>query len=243
MFMRLLLASSLLLITCHAYSEEPSAQQRLIQSVAAGEDAIGSIPFSEVLRATTGRRILPFDPDKDGVAHSISDAVAAALSTALGQANAASSPLKKKGRINETSRWFEDKLQALLAATPGFTCDFPHTEAGKMQRSGYPDLRLVHTESGRVAYLDPKVYEQHSEASTLRTFYYEPAGATGKILDDAHHLLLGIAHDGKSGDWTFLRWSMVDVSLLTVRLKAEFHAGNKDIYKPGMIRAKGEPVK
>ncbi len=243
MHTRLLLAIFFVLATSLAHAEDPSAQQRLIQSIAAGEEAIGSIPFSEVLRATTGKRILPFDTTNDAVAQRISAAVANALRTALAQANAASSPLKKKGRINETSKWFEDQLQALLAATPGFTCDFPRTAEGKLQRSGYPDLRLVHTASGRVAYLDPKVYEQHSEASSLRTFYYEPAGATGKVLDDAHHLLLGIAHDGKTGDWTFLRWTIVDVSELTVRLKAEFHAGNKEIYKKGMIRAQGEAEK
>jgi hypothetical protein len=151
-------------------------------------------------------------------------------------------PHWKRPTSKETSRWFEDKLQATLNATPGFSCDFPRTAVGKVQRSGYPDLRLVHAASGRVAYLDPKVYEQHSETSSLRTFYYEPADATSKVLEDAHHLLLGIAHDGKTGQWTFLRWRIVDVSELRVRLKAEFQAGNKDIYKPSAIRASGTVV-
>ena len=107
----------------------------------------------------------------------------------------------------------------------------PETAEGNFRRSGYPDIKIVHIETQRVFYLDPKLFESTAENSSLRSFYFSPKTETNKVLDDACHLLLGIAHDGKDGDWTFLRWSLVDLSKLTVRLKPEFQASNRDIYR------------
>ncbi len=114
---------------------------------------------------------------------------------------------------------------------PGLTCDVPPTRSGEHQRSGYPDLRIIDAESKLVFYLDPKLVEQGSAASTFRTFYFEPKNETLKITDDAVHLLVGIEHDGKSGEWTFTGWRLVDLSTLKVRLKAEFQASNADLYQ------------
>ena len=47
-------------------------------------------------------------------------------------------------------------FRELLNAMPGFSCDFPGTAKGRVQRSSYPDLRLVDLASSRVFYLDPK---------------------------------------------------------------------------------------
>ena len=46
----------------------------------------------------------------------------------------------------------------------------PANAAGRTQRSGYPDLRLVHTTSERVFSIDPKVYKLGSETSSFRNF-------------------------------------------------------------------------
>ena len=109
-------------------------------------------------------------------------------------------------------------------------CDIPPTRAGDRQRSGYPDLRIIDQQSKLVFYLDPKLVEQGSAESTFRTFYFEPKNETLKITDDAIHLLVGIEHDGKDGLWTFTGWRLVDLSQLRVRLKAEFQAGNAELY-------------
>ena len=45
------------------------------------------------------------------------------------------------------------------------------------------------------------------------------------------HLLVGIEHDGKDGEWTFSGWRIVDLSKLRVRLKAEFQASNAELYQ------------
>jgi len=44
-------------------------------------------------------------------------------------------------------------------------CDFPLTAEGKLQRSGYPDLRITELESKRVFYLDPKLYAGSHDSS------------------------------------------------------------------------------
>ena len=237
MFTRVSCLVLCLLYTAHA--EDPAATRKaLIRSLAAGDDALGKVTLSEVVEATSGKKVLPFDTNSDAVCKRIAAAVKNALSTALEQANSKSSPLKKKSRINETSRFFEDTLRDLLNSTPGFSCDYPKTAEGKEQRSGYPDLRLVHTDSGRVAYLDPKVYAEDSESSSFRTFYFEPQEGTGKIHDDAHHLILGISHNGEPGSWTFTGWKIVDVCNLELQLKAEFNASNRELYGTDMIKAK-----
>ena len=135
------------------------------------------------------------------------------------------------GRINEASRFFEDRLLELINAHPDFSCTIPKTTEGKEQRSGYPDLRIQHLPSKTIAYLDPKLYEQKSHDSSFRTFYYEPTDRTSKITEDALHFLLGFAHDGETRAWTFTSWNLVDLSSLELTLKAEFHASNRDVYQ------------
>jgi len=126
----------------------------------------------------------------------------------------------------------------LLSASAGLTCDFPRTAEGHIQRSGYPDLRIVDVASGRVYYLDPKLYAAGSRDSSFRTFYFEPKTTTNKVGEDAVHLLAGFEHETKkNGHWTFTRWDLVDLSHFKVRLKAEFQGSNRDIYKPEAIVA------
>jgi hypothetical protein len=107
-----------------------------------------------------------------------------------------------------------------------------------VQRSGYPDLRLVDDETKRVFYLDPKLYAAGSRESSFRTFYFEPKKATNKVLDDAVHLVAGFEHEaGKDGHWKLTRWDLVDLAHFRVRLKAEFQGSNRDIYRPEAIVA------
>lgn len=152
--------------------------------------------------------------------------------------NAPDSPVQNLARINEASSHFEDLLRELLNRVPGFTCDFSRTSENRVQRSGYPDLRLVETATNRVFYLDPKLYAAGSRDSSFRTFYFEPKITTNKVRDDAVHLLVGFEHEPKSaGRWNFTRWDLVDLAHFKVRLKAEFQGSNRDIYRPDAIVA------
>jgi len=144
--------------------------------------------------------------------------------------SSAESPLKDTARINEASRFFEERLMEILNARENFSCTIPATRSGKKQRSGYPDLRMEHLPSGTVAYLDPKLFREDSIKSTFRSFYYEPSPETGKITEDAIHFLIGFPHDGKTGAWTFSEAHVIDLSQIELKLKTEFSASNKGIY-------------
>ncbi len=188
-------------------------------------------PFAAVVEASSGKHVIPLE---DIEAHlTVKAAIEAALEKSLKTLSAEDSPVRQLRRINEASRFFEDALHASINATPGLRCEVPPNRRGEAQRSGYPDLKITHLASGTVFYLDPKLVEQGSWSSTLRTFYFEPKDETLKINDDAIHLLCGIEHDGHDGEWKFIGWKLVDLSKLQVRLKAEFQASNADVYGGG----------
>jgi hypothetical protein len=192
-----------------------------------------SFDFATVAQACSGKRVLPLT---DEPAHArVVSAIERALAETIRDLNAEDSPVRKLRRINEASRFFEEGLMSRLDAMPGLRCGIPATRGGSAQRAGYPDLRILDEESGSVFYLDPKLVEQGSLTSTLRTFYFEPKNETLKITDDAVHLLAGIEHDGRAQQWTFKGWRLVDLSTLRVRLKAEFQASNADLYRKSGI--------
>jgi hypothetical protein len=201
------------------------------------DQELREIPFSQVVFAATGKRVLAIDPKAERdrlLIKNISDV----LNEVIRRMNADDSPVRNIARINEASSHFEDMLRELLNRVPGFQCDFPRTSEERVQRSGYPDLRLVETATNRIFYLDPKLYAAGSRDSSFRTFYFEPKITTNKVRDDAVHLLVGFEHEAKTnGHWSFTRWDLVDLSHFKVRLKAEFQASNRDIYKPDAIVA------
>jgi hypothetical protein len=118
------------------------------------------------------------------------------------------------------------------------SCDFPRTADGHVQRSGYPDLRIVDQETKRVFYLDPKLYAAGSRESSFRTFYFEPKKSTNKVRDDAVHLIAGFEHAPReNGRWNFTRWDLIDLAHFQVKLKAEFQGSNHDMYRPEAVVA------
>jgi hypothetical protein len=184
--------------------------------------------FATVAGACSGKKVLPLGESDSH--RRVKAAIESSLSRAIAGLNAAGSPVRSLRRINEASRFFEEALHESLDAEPDLSCGVPPNRRGEVQRSGYPDLRIVHEPSGEVFYLDPKLVEDGSWDSTLRTFYFEPKDETLKITDDAVHLLAGIGHDGNDGAWQFTGFKLVDLSTLKVRLKAEFQASNADVY-------------
>lgn len=193
------------------------------------------IPFPEVVQAVSGKRVLPLDTNRVDDLELVAR-IGQGLNEVLRRMNAADNAIHKLKRINEVSSHFEEEIRRVFGKSPGFSCDYPKTAGGKVQRSGYPDLRLVDQPSGRVIYLDPKLYETGGRDSTFRTFYFEPKRETNKILDDGHHLIVGFEHVGRvGGGWRFSRWDLVDLSKFKVRLKAEFQGSNHDLYRPETV--------
>ncbi len=214
----------------HGLAQEKSDDNALIQQLLTEDLGKRSFLFSQVVESSSGKKVLPFH--RETPSHSaVLAVIKSAVTEAILKLNQPDSPVKKLRRINEASRFFEDILLSEIDKHPDFTCSIPKNAKGESQRSGYPDLRIEHSASKSVFYLDPKLYEQTSRTSSLRTFYYEPKSQTLKIQDDAVHLLLGISHDGSDGNWLFNGWELADLSAFRVRLKAEFQAANKDIYR------------
>jgi len=100
--------------------------------------------------------VLTIDPKNGGDARVIKN-VSDVLNEVMKRMNAPDSPVQNLARINEASSHFEDLLREKLNRIPGLSCDFPRTSEDRVQRSGYPDLRLVETATNRVFYLDPKL--------------------------------------------------------------------------------------
>ena len=212
-----------------------NSDAELVRSLLGENLSDRSFDFSTIAQACSGKRVLPLADHP--AHHRVTAAIGHALRESIAALNKPDSPVRKLRRINEASACFEDAILASLNNTPGLRCEVPPTRAGEHQRSGYPDLRITDIASGLVFYLDPKLVEQGSQASTFRTFYFEPKNETLKITDDAVHLLVGIEHDGRDGQWTFTGWRLVDLSTLRVRLKAEFQASNADLYQKSTLSA------
>ena len=238
-----------------------TAVDQLIPWLLDEDQQLRGVPFSELIFDTTGRKVLPFESN-NAVDQRIAKAISAACDETMKQLNAPDSEIQNIDRINEVSSHFEDTLRELLNATPGLQCDFPLTIEGKLQRSGYPDLRITDLESKRVFYLDPKLYAAGSRDSSFRTFYFEPKKSTNKVRDDAVHFVVGFEYQpsprfgsasapretasGSSNEggsaspktlWKFTRWDLVDLSRFTVKLKAEFQGSNRDMYRQEAIVA------
>lgn len=234
-----ILSAVLLSVSCLAQetlnrgqAEKKLAIDQLIPSLMDEEAQLRGIPFSEVIVDVTGKKVVAFDP-KNEVDQRVVKGISTACNETMKRLNAPNSPIQKIDRINEVSSHFEDSLRELIGSTAGLSCDFPLTAEGKVQRSGYPDLRIVDLGSKRVFYLDPKLYAQGSRDSSFRTFYFEPKIATNKVRDDAVHFVAGFEHEAKekAGVWKFTRWDVVDLSQFKVKLKAEFQGSNRDLYR------------
>ncbi len=218
---------------------EKSSDAELVKQLMKEDLGIRTFSFADVVANSSGKKVISFNAEN--TAHTeVSTAIKLAIISSIEELNHENSPVKKLRRINEASRYFEELLLKKLTAMEHLECSIPKNTQEKQQRSGYPDLRIKHLASGSIFYLDPKLYEQKSKASSLRTFYFEPKTRTMKIQDDAVHLLLGVSHDGVDGNWTFGSWNLVDLSKLKVRLKVEFQTSNKTLYRKANIIQSGE---
>lgn len=213
----------------------------LIRWLLDDERELTGIRFADVVYATAGVRVLPVDTG-DAADAEVVAALGAAMDRILAEFADPAHAVHRIPRINEVSGAVEDRMQEILDAKPAFSCAFPPTAEGRVQRAGYPDLRLEHLASGKIYYVDPKLHRKGSKRSGFRTFYFEPRTRTNKILEDAAHIIVGVSHTGREGDvWTFEKWSLIDLHDFEVRLKAEFQASNRDIYREEAVLAGSGP--
>ncbi len=230
-------ASQILLLGALPALPPKTIVETLIPWLLQEDQELRALPLDEVIFAATGKHVRAVDP-KNETDQRVLKQLSAGLDEVVRRMNAPDSAIQNIARINEVSSHFEDAVREVMNAAPGFSCDFPRTAADKVQRSGYPDLRLIDTATQRVYYLDPKLYAAGSRESSFRTFYFEPKIATNKVREDAVHLILGFEHEPRNaGHWNFTRWDIVDLAHFKVKLKAEFQGSNRDMYRPEAIVA------
>jgi hypothetical protein len=100
------------------------------------------IPFSDLIFAATGKRVLAFDPQNE-VDQRVVKQISAACHETIKRLNAPDSVIQNVERINEVSSRFEDTLCELLSSASGLSCDSPRTIDEKCNVPAIPIYGLL----------------------------------------------------------------------------------------------------
>ncbi len=177
------------------------------------------IPFSEIIKKTTGHEVQPLSKEDNDVINEISEAAKKILERYKNE-------VFSDRRPNEVSNLLERELRASLKGA-----SIPENKA-----AGYPDILIVR--GPRCFYIEVKLTGEEQTDSSLRSFYYEPAKNV-KIKKDARHILIGFEHRNKN----LHKFKIVDLSKINVCLKKEFNANNRELYKKEAIVLEYPPEK
>ena len=211
-----------------------AAETNLTSALAELTKPAKRIPFKEVIRATTHRRVLDFDTNS--LTHrELFKKLSIAADSAL--TNARTSGLFS-ARANEAGNHMESFVKAALKEA-GLHAQTPVTTKGNAQVVGYPDVEIL---SDPPCYLELKTYNASTVNTTQRSFYYSPS-AHPKVTHDALHLLLAYELDRSERDgktvFTPTRWKLITLQDLEVDLKFEFNQSNRGLYgkesKPSLL--------
>lgn len=196
---------------------------------------VRSVPFRDVIWATTGHRVLSLDTNDSGhrrLVQLIQQAAGLAAQQARAQGLSAA-------RANEAGNAIEPLVRQALRQV-GLPAQVPTNTAGRAQVAGYPDLQIA----GPVpCYLELKTYSAGTAQSSQRTFYYSPS-ATPKVTHDAVHLLLAFELEPwpQVGRTAFVPvgWTLLTLEDLRVDLKLEFNQSNRGLYgRPEPVLGRG----
>ena len=100
-----------------------------------------------------------------------------------------------------------------------------------LTKTGYPDEKIVDV-YGRVTFIEIKATTRPDEGSP-RDFFFTPLENTrDKISEDGRHILIGfVIKEIEPKVFKTVGWKMVDLSKVYVRMKPEFNADNRELYK------------
>jgi len=171
---------------------------------------IRDVPFSYVIEMTTGHKVIPLTGDDKAVIDEVFTASKAVLDEAKKENYSSLRP-------NEISNRLEEKLRTKLQGI------IPENKT-----AGYPNIMIER--GGKTYYVEVKLAEARKLKSNLRTFYYEPV-ELAKVKSDASHIMVGFIHRAKA----VIGFKIVDLSKIKVKLKSEFNANNKELYKEGAV--------
>jgi hypothetical protein len=171
---------------------------------------VRNIPFSYVIKMTTGCEVYPVREEDEVVINEIYEAAKTVVDESEEEDFSALRP-------NEISNRLEDMLRTKLNGT------VPENKV-----AGYPNILIER--NGKSYYVEVKLAEESKLNSSLRTFYYEPV-EFAKVTKNACHIIVGFLHRNK----TIVGFKIIDASKIKVNLKCEFNANNIELYKADNI--------
>ncbi len=188
----------------------------LIQSAVKASEYLRKITFPELVEATSGYSVLSLNK------HNPRDnELYEKLITAANNLLRICHKTRRRfqgNRINEVGIAIEEEFVQELRKTD--------LSPRLLIEKGYPDMEL-NDRYGRKTYLESKATSKRWD-DTFRSFYYSNGK---KIVTDARHLLIGWKIEEENDKyWKLVDWKLVDLFYLSVGLKSEFNASNKDIY-------------
>jgi len=185
----------------------------------------GGIPFAQVVEGATSFPVHPID-DSDAEVVARMDAVFRFILEGYETTEAG---------FEISSRVIEDQISDAInckAVATTLVCDKPRNVSGKYQASGYPDLALTCTTTGRVYYLSISTCTRRALNSSLRTLYYSPSALTGKVTSSARHCMIVFLRETvEPGAEVLTGFRFVDLAKVKLSFKAEFNAGNRALIR------------
>lgn len=194
------------------------------------------IPFPIAIKAISGYEVLSFDRNNASDKKLLDNLVKAmriAIKNAYKEGIATERP-------NEVGNHIEPFVKSALNSL-GMNAGVPLTSSNKHQSAGYPDV-FIKDLDGRITYLECKTYNKKSINSSFRAFYFQPSESS-KINHDARHLMVGfeIIKEKRNGKIVFVpvHWKLFTLENMTVQIKHEFNASNRDMYNSNALLAEG----
>jgi hypothetical protein len=195
------------------------------------------LPFSLVIDALCGHRVIPFDEtNADDVV------LLEILKTAANRAAVALNAVGiRRHRPNEVGNDIEPYVERALTDC-GLPAHTPTTVSHRHKSTGYPDLEF-RDQQGRTHYLECKTFNRDNVLTTQRSFYLSPS-EDFKITQDAHHFVLSYeifsaGEDGSNHIYKCAAWKIVSLSGLQVDVKYEFNSDNARLYSAELVLAEG----
>lgn len=191
-----------------------AVKEELLKKVFGLSKELGKVDFPLIVKLSTGYDVIPVNSSNESDKKLI-DILDSILKKFL-RTSASTRSRYQGNRINEVGRRIEETIVNEINKLP--------LSVKRLAKPGYPDIEISYGDL--IAYLEMKTSSVNKK-SGFRYFYYT---SDDKLEKNARHLLLDIAVTEESpGYWKVDRWSLSDLSKLTVRLKNEFNASKTDL--------------
>ncbi len=205
----------------YSYDKQVEEVRRLITR-------LEGISLKVVIKVLSGYEIKDFNKD-DPSDKALLNCLISALNSVMDSINKEGIKAKRPNEAgNKIEKYVKDELNKL-----GCTAETPQTKTGKRKSSGYPDI-VFKDLSGRINYLECKTFNKKDLNSSLRTFYLSPS-KDFKVITSAHHFLVSFEMVQKQKSFYVKGFKLLTLEKLTVNVKNEFNASNRELYKPSNI--------